>query len=199
MTEAVFLKAFKVDSISFICRQINYYIARFRKFGKNALKAAPIQAYPISHPSGKVGFIYPEIPIASLTENTFLDLKPAFKRCGRKYFFTPCIKYNEGTVSFKCKDPPDGKNETTHSQTCLIQAYNRVGLVGGLSIGDESGNQMLEGTIFPYMIGDGAKVKKMDYKVNSQPKVVVNDLLMSFDQYAHQHDDLVKELDTKLE
>lgn len=165
----MYLKAFKVDCISTIARQINYYIARFRKFGKNALKSTPIQAYPIPHPSGKkehintVSFIYPEIPISKLTENTFLDLKPAFKRCAKKYFYTPCIKYNDGSVSFKCKDPPKGKDETTYSQTCKIQAYNRVGLVGGLNIGDKYGNQLLEGSIFPYIIGDGASAKKQEY------------------------------------
>ena len=41
---------------------------------------------------------------SNITEGVYMDLKPAFERCKKKYgVYCPCARVNEGSVAFKCQ------------------------------------------------------------------------------------------------
>lgn len=147
---------FKERVISILVRRLNIVMAKFRQY----------PAQRINLESSKAKCIQSEV-----TDGAFLDLKNAFQRCAKKYFYCACSKVNEASVSFMCHGAPnddDRQNVTLYSHKCELLFYKttKTSFFPFLNFETtyKAGNfPKLEGAIYPWIFGDGELINnKLD-------------------------------------
>lgn len=136
------VKDFKPVAVELVIRRINNIISRFRDL--------------VSNPD--LSQCLPE----DIAYGVHIDLKNAFKRCTRKYFYSACSKVNRWSVSFKCFDgsnDSEKQNVTTYSHKCEMLYFRssqrsldpNFGFSGNYK---GAKNPVMAGAIFPWMLGD---------------------------------------------
>lgn len=155
--EVMLINEFKKEVVPILARRINVVVSKYRSFMKRRSSSGlNFESY-----LGNTKCIQEEI-----TNNVYLDLKTAFKRCTKKYYYCPCAKVNQASVSFMCNGAPndeDRQNVTLYSHNCEVLIYKstKTSVFSFLSFSNNYENgklPKLEGPIYPWILGDGSNI-----------------------------------------
>jgi len=169
-TDKSLIEEFKEIAVRLVWRRINSVIARYRKFMTLNQDSFGISQNAVPNYYANTT----KCTNVNITKGIYLDLQSSFRRCAKKYFYCPCVLVNKGSVSFKCYNSPNDdskKNVTFYSHKCQLQYYMSTKTSRNKNLNFEteyhSGKlPVLEGAIYPWMLGDGMDLVRLAKKYN---------------------------------
>ena len=115
------------NAVILLCRRISFVISSLRKYTLTETQIKREEAFNTD--TGETNASKGTFDAQDVTNGVYLNLKKAYQRCSKKYFYCPCSKVNEGNVAFRCNDGRDDGDKSdvrVYAQECSVQLYRSL-------------------------------------------------------------------------